>query len=90
MQEITHEEFVKAFQTVELYKRQQNPCTTVQVMVAYKATVSVTLQVPKEWSIETIKEELKSGYYGFGLEDEPDTDLKEITELVVDGHEIKL
>lgn len=78
--EITYKDYLKAAETVERYRQQLNPSTTVQVSVSYAATVSATVQVPDDWSVEKIKEVLSSGYYDYPLDDEPDTTLHKITE----------
>lgn len=86
--EITYEEFQKAYEIVERYKYQQN--RTIQVSVEYSAKVSVTVRMPDNLSISEIKEELKKGYYHYQTDDEPSVDLIKITDLIVNGEEIKL
>lgn len=86
---ITYEEFNKAWEIVERYKYQQKP-KTYQVSVTYNASVNAVMQVPAEWSIDEIKKELKHGYYDFDLDDEPETELGEITELIVNGEYVDL
>ena len=88
MGNISEEEYEKACEIVRRYEYQQKP-KTVQVTVEYTATVFVTIQVPAEWDIKKIKNELKEGYYGFPLDDEVETDLHNISLLIVDGEEIK-
>jgi hypothetical protein len=88
MKEITSDEYVKAQEVIERYKYQQKK--TVQVTVSYNATVTATIQVPEDWSIDKIKTNLKRDYYGYDLDDEPSTDLSDMTELIVNGVEIKL
>jgi hypothetical protein len=87
MEKITLEEYQKAYEIVRRYEYQVKPKTT-EVSVRYSATVYVTVNVPAEWSIDEIKEELKDGYYDFGKEDEEDVELGEIVELIVNGDEI--
>ena len=86
MQEITHEEYIKASSIVEQYKAQQKK--TVQVTVGYTSVVTATVQVPDDWSIAKIKKELKTGYYEFEQDAAPDTELGKIVMLIVDGEEI--
>ena len=88
MKEITTDEYNKAYETVRRYEYQQKP-KTIQVSIDYKATVSVTVQVPAEWDIKKIKEELKDGWYGFKKDDEERTHLEKISRLIVDGDIIK-
>lgn len=87
MKKITHEEFLKAYETVERWKYQQRP-KTVQVSLDYEAIVSVTVDVPAEWSIDKIKKELKDGYYDFDRDDQEDIELGKIKKLIVNGEEI--
>ncbi len=88
MKEITLEEYNKAYEIVKRYEYQMKG--TIQVAVTYDAKVSATIQVPHDWDIKKIKEELKTGYYDFKENEEPDTELGEITELIVDGEEVDL
>jgi hypothetical protein len=86
---ITPEEYDNAYEIVRKYEYQRKP-KTIQVSLYYNATVSVTVQVPADWSIEKIREELKEGYYDFEQDDREDVYLGEIVELIVDGEEIDL
>lgn len=65
---------------------------TVQVSVEYDAKISATIEVPDDWTNEEIIEELKDGYYEFAhtITDEPYVKLKKMTELIVNGVEVKL
>lgn len=91
MNKVTKEEYIKAYETIELYKAQQRE-KTKQVSIIYEAEVSACVRVPIEMSIKEIKEIFEDGYYEFDhkLEDEPRTDLKKVKELIVDGYVIDL
>lgn len=84
---ITPEEYSKAYEIIQRYEYQQKK--TIQVTVTYDASVTATIQVPDNWSSDEIKENLKRGYYGFELDDQPYTRLSGITELIVNGVVIK-
>jgi hypothetical protein len=88
---ITKGEYIKACETIDLYKAQQAP-KTKQVSILYEAEVSVCIRVPAEMTTEEIKEEFEDGYYDYDnkLEDFPRTDLKKFKELIVSGVEIEL
>lgn len=89
MKEITEEEYSKASEIVRKYEYQKKP-KTIQVSVTYAATASMTFNLPAEWNIKKIKDELKGGpWYGFEKEDEERIDYGKIVELVVNGDIIK-
>lgn len=88
MKEITQKEYLKAVEIVERYEYQQDK--TIWVSITYNATVHVSVKVPNDWSIETIKEELEHGYFGLRQDDKEDVELGKITELIVNGEHIKL
>lgn len=83
---VSYDEYEKAQEIVRKFIQQETP-KTVQVSVTYKANVSVTVRVPAEWDVKKIKEELSDGYYHLYEEDVPDTDLKKMIELIIDGDE---
>lgn len=83
---ITGGEYLKACEIVERYKCQNKG--TIQVTLTYEAQVTVTVQVPKEWDVETIMDELNDGYYSFERDGGPDVKLGGITEIIVDGEEV--
>jgi len=89
MKEITKEEFENALEIIERFKHQVNP--TKMVSVTYNATVDVTVNVPIDWTIEKIKEELEDGgYRGLDREEPAKTKVMNIIELIVAGEEIDL
>lgn len=64
---------------------------TIQASVTYKAEVTVTVRVPRDWTPEEAIEGLKdAGCYDFDMEDGERLKLHEIKELILNGVEIKL
>ena len=88
MKKITHEEYIKASEIIELFMRQTKQ--TTQVYVEYDAKVLVTVRVPKEMSDDEIKEQLKSGYCDFEKDVLERVNLLNMTRLVIDGSEIEI
>ena len=85
---ITHEDYLKASEIVERYRYQEKG--TIQVHVEYEATVIIVTQLPKDWSIDRIKEDLSSGpYYDMERDDADRISYGKITRLIVNGYEIK-
>ena len=83
--EITPEEYVKAEETIQRYKIQQDK--TIYADVIYKATVDVQVKVPQDWSPKKIIEELKDGYWDFDYEEDTlrNPTLQGIDEIYIDG-----
>jgi len=89
MDNITEEDYKKALNTVALYEYHLRD--TKQVSVTYKAEVSVTVQVPNNWTNEKILKELEGGaYHGLEQDSEEGINFGEIVELIVAGKEIIL
>jgi hypothetical protein len=89
MKKITKEEIDAALELIERYKYQENP--TIQVSVTYNAKVDVTVNVPSDWSVEKIKEELEDGgYHGLDRDEPASTTVYNMSELIVNGEVINL
>jgi len=88
---ISYDEFSRALEVVERYKYQMKP-KTKQVSVVYDAEISVTFNVPDKLTIDEIESSVKYGWYDYSrtLQDEPNTEIKEIKELIVNGDIIKI
>jgi hypothetical protein len=87
---ITEPEYRKAQQIVAIYEYQCKP-QKVHVSVTYQAEVSVDIVFPAEMSVEEIREELTGGpTYLLERDTEDAIQYGEITELIVNGEEIKL
>ena len=89
MKRITKEEIDSALELIERYKYQENP--TIQVSVTYNAKVDVTVNVPFDWSVEKIKEELEDGnYHGLDRDEPSRTRVHNMSQLIVNGEVINL
>ena len=89
MKKITKGEFDKALEIIERYKYQENP--TIQVSVTYNAKVYATVNVPSDWSVEKIREELEDGnYHGLDRDEPASTRVHNMSQLIIDGEVINL
>lgn len=87
--EITVKQYQKALEIVQRFEYQQDK--TVRASVTYDAKVSMTVKVPNDWSPEQVIEALKNGgCYDFDIDDGERVKLNEITELILNGNEIKI
>lgn len=89
MGKISESEYLKAIRTVQKFEAQEKH--TKQVSVYYDASVSITVQVPDNWSPKEIEDQLKGGaFHDFEQDDELDIEYGKIHRLIVDGIDIIL
>ena len=93
MDNITESQYEEACDIILKYNLQNN-VKTVEVTVTYNCKLTNTIQVPKDWTVDQIKEEISDGFYYDDEEEEAEIleniVYEGISELVINGKKISL
>ena len=86
---ITDYEYQKALEIIQRYQKQCEP-KTIQVSATYNSVRELKIKVPAEWDNDTILYEMKDLIFDDYQLIEDDYTTKELTRLIVGGHEVMI